>query len=221
MGMTLKLILSCIGLFIGGITAYWQVHSGPGDVVVTAKFWIGFILAGLAPLGAYFVGLSQKAPWDGAASVNAGVAGTQATKLGLLLGLSVGLLLLPTAAAAFTCTPTDCTFIVKYTEPTTVVTGAPLNNLTSTTITYTITVDGLTPGPVKTVVVPASSPNGGGAITRNVPDTILVPGHNYVISATVLATNPSGNSPSSPAATLPIPRAGEVPPGGMPAPTLQ
>lgn len=133
------------------------------------------------------------------------------------------IVLLATVApvSAFTCTPIDCTFVVKYNEPTTVGTGAPLNNLTSTTITYTIGVDGGAPGAPKTVVVPASSPNGGGAITRNVTDATLLPGHNYINSVTVLATNPAGSSPASPAATLPIPRAGEVPPAAMPAPTLQ
>jgi len=77
-------------------------------------------------------------------------------------------------AEAFTCTPTGCTFNAKYTEPTTVNTGAPLTNLSSTTVSYQIAVDGAAPGAAKTVSVPASSPNGGGAIVKAIVDPALV-----------------------------------------------
>lgn len=65
MSTTAKVILSCVGVFIGGITSYYEVHSAPGDVVVSSKFWIGMAMAGLAPLGSFFLGLLQKSPWDG------------------------------------------------------------------------------------------------------------------------------------------------------------
>lgn len=84
MSTTTKIVLSCIGVFLGGITGYYEVHSGPGILVTTPQFWLGVVMAGLAPLGAFFLGLVQRAPWDGAAVVDA------AKKLGLT-GLVVAL----------------------------------------------------------------------------------------------------------------------------------
>ena len=61
MSMTMKLVLSCLGVFLGGLSQFWGVHQadpfGP-------RLWIGLAFAGITPLGAYFVGLAQKAPWD-------------------------------------------------------------------------------------------------------------------------------------------------------------
>ncbi len=65
MNQTTKMVLSCVGVFIGGTGGYWQLHGDPGVLVNTVSFWIGFIMAGLVPLGAYFVGLVSKAPWEG------------------------------------------------------------------------------------------------------------------------------------------------------------
>ena len=65
MSTAMKLILSSFGVFIGGTVAYWQVNSGPGVLLTTPTFWLGFIMSGLAPLGGYFLGLAQKAPWEG------------------------------------------------------------------------------------------------------------------------------------------------------------
>lgn len=130
--------------------------------------------------------------------------------LGAILAL---LLLTPLTSHAFTCTATGCTFTAKYTEPTTVITGAPLSNLTSCTVHYAIAVDGGTLGANKLVTVLASSPNGGGQITKAITDTALTPGHNYLIAGAAFCTNPSGNSAdSAPFTALAIPRAGEVPP---------
>jgi len=64
MNYTTKLMLSCLGTFLGGAVAYYQVNSGPGVLLTTTNFWVGFVMAGLAPLGSYFLGLSQKSPWD-------------------------------------------------------------------------------------------------------------------------------------------------------------
>lgn len=61
MSMTLKLTLSCFGVFLGGVAAYWQVHAADA---LTARLYIGLVMAGVGPLAAYFVGLSQRAPWD-------------------------------------------------------------------------------------------------------------------------------------------------------------
>ena len=62
--MWLKLLLSGVGVFIGGAVSYYQVNSGPGVLLTTPTFWIGFLMAGLAPLASYLLGLGQKAPWD-------------------------------------------------------------------------------------------------------------------------------------------------------------
>ncbi len=64
MNQTTKLILSCAGIFIGGTGQYWQLHNDPGVLVTTLVFWISFVMAGLVPLGAYFIGLTQKAPCE-------------------------------------------------------------------------------------------------------------------------------------------------------------
>jgi hypothetical protein len=61
MNMVTKLVLSIMGTFIVGAGGYYQVHSaGPFDT----PFWISFAMAGVIPLGTYFLGLAQKAPWD-------------------------------------------------------------------------------------------------------------------------------------------------------------
>ena len=72
MNQSSKMILSCVGVFIGGTGGYWQLHGDPGVLVTTPAFWIGFIMAGLVPLGAYFVGLVSKAPWEGPPDPTAG-----------------------------------------------------------------------------------------------------------------------------------------------------
>jgi len=64
MNQTTKLILSCVGVFIGGTGGYWQLHGNPGVNLTSSAFWIGFIMAGLVPLGAYFVGLVSRPPWE-------------------------------------------------------------------------------------------------------------------------------------------------------------
>ena len=94
------------------------------------------------------------------------------------------------SALAYTCTPTGgCTFNVQYVEPGTLTNGQPLTDLSGTTITYTIAVDGGTPSAPKTVTVPASRPSGGGAIDRVITEAGLVPPHTYTISATATATS--------------------------------
>lgn len=55
------MILSLVGIAIGGADGYWQIHSA---AALDIRFWIGMTFASVAPVGAYLVGLSQKAPWD-------------------------------------------------------------------------------------------------------------------------------------------------------------
>ena len=64
MPMWAKILCSVLGLFLGGFVEYYRLHEGPGVLVTSGYFWIGAIMSGLYPLGAYFVGLSQKSPWD-------------------------------------------------------------------------------------------------------------------------------------------------------------
>jgi len=64
MNATVKVILASLGVFLGGAVGYWQVNSGPGVLLTTPTFWIGFVMSGLAPLGSYFLGLAQKPPWE-------------------------------------------------------------------------------------------------------------------------------------------------------------
>lgn len=123
-------------------------------------------------------------------------------------------LVLALAAPAwpFSCTATGCTFFAKYTEPSTVSTGPPLTNLTNTTVTYRVSVDGGAPGAPKTVTVPASKPTGGAIINQPITDTSLLPGHDYTISGSATATNPAGTGAALTLTSLPVPRAGEAPP---------
>lgn len=65
MSMTTKVILSCAGMFIGGAVAYYQAQSADAAYVMGSRFYVGMVMAGLAPLGAYFVGLTQKSPLNG------------------------------------------------------------------------------------------------------------------------------------------------------------
>jgi len=63
MPMWAKILCSVLGLFLGGFVEYYRLHEGPGVLITSGYFWIGAIMSGLYPLGAYFVGLSQKSPW--------------------------------------------------------------------------------------------------------------------------------------------------------------
>ena len=64
--------LSILGIAIGGADGYWQIHSGTS--VIDAKFYVGLAFASLAPVGTYFVGLTQKAPWTSKATEVAAAA---------------------------------------------------------------------------------------------------------------------------------------------------
>lgn len=120
----------------------------------------------------------------------------------LALALIV-VLLIPTAVHAYTCNSAGCSFEADYTEPATLTNGQPLTDLTTTTISYTVSTDGGAPGAAKVVSVPASKPAGGGVIAKTITDAALTPGHTYTISATVTATSTAfGTSASSPSASL-------------------
>ena len=64
MTSTMKMILSLIAVFLGGVASYWQVHDNPGVLVTTARFWVGMVMAGVVPLASYMIGLTSKAPWE-------------------------------------------------------------------------------------------------------------------------------------------------------------
>ncbi len=107
-------------------------------------------------------------------------------------GLALLACCLTSPAWALSCTTTNCTFTVTYTEPTANTDNSPETTLQSTTITYTIAPDNGAPGAPIVVVVAASSPNGGGVINQPITSTTLVPGHAYTIAGTITATNTAG-----------------------------
>jgi len=55
-----KTMLATMGFFIGGLGVYWEVHAKD---LLDIRFFIGFMLSGLIPVGTYFIGLSQTKPW--------------------------------------------------------------------------------------------------------------------------------------------------------------
>jgi hypothetical protein len=121
----------------------------------------------------------------------------------VLVLVGLGLLWI-SAAHAFTCTPTSCTFTITYTEPTTNTAGGS-PQLTSTTAFWTVSPGGAE----KSIVTPATSLNGGGLITKLVTEAIL-PGQSVSVAASALATNPAGNSTRATTTPLAINRSGEV-----------
>lgn len=53
------LVLSILGIAIGGADVYYQVHStGPFN----AQWYVGIAAAAIAPVGSYLVGLVSKTP---------------------------------------------------------------------------------------------------------------------------------------------------------------
>lgn len=119
----------------------------------------------------------------------------------LALAALVGLAAIP--AEAYTCGSGGCTWDSGYGEPVTLTNGQPLTDLVNCTISYTTAVDGGTPGPAKTVSVPASKATGGGSISKTNTDAAMVPGHTYAISETVTCTSTAfGTSAPSAAAAL-------------------
>lgn len=62
------LVLSIIGIAIGGADVYYQVHStGP----FTVQWYIGLAMSALAPVGSYLVGLASKTPAEKRAAATA------------------------------------------------------------------------------------------------------------------------------------------------------
>lgn len=57
--------LSVVGLAIGGADGYWQIHSA-GPFVL--PFYLGLAFAAVAPVGSYFIGLSQSSSRQAAAA---------------------------------------------------------------------------------------------------------------------------------------------------------
>src|SRR5438132_2845591 len=92
------------------------------------------------------------------------------------------ILLMTSAAQAFTCSATGCTFTISYTEPTTNTDGSPIA-LQATTIYYTLGI-----APEKSLTVPATQPSGGGTVTRAITEPIL-PGQTVSVVAQASATS--------------------------------
>lgn len=100
-----------------------------------------------------------------------------------------GIMLVATVApvGAWTGSPTETTFTVIYTEPSTNVAGGP-PQLIKTTIYYK-----LDAGTESVLVVTASSPAGGQVVTRQI-SLPLPPGRVGTATARVTASNPAGES---------------------------
>ena len=62
MNLYVKLALSVTGIFLGGLTQYYQVHYAvhPGMPVS----WLPLVMAGLTPVAGYLIGLFQTAPGE-------------------------------------------------------------------------------------------------------------------------------------------------------------
>ena len=128
-----------------------------------------------------------------------------------LLVLFAFLLASAGVAQAYTESPTGVTFTVAYTEPTANIAGGP-PNLTQTTIYYK-----LNTGAESSLVVPASAPAGGAAVSRLVTVPIL-PGQVGTISVQATATNSAGQSARTPIAAKTADRSGQavdMPPTGL------
>ena len=98
-------------------------------------------------------------------------------------------LLAASPVAAFTTSPTGVTPTTTYTEPTTVVGGAPITDLISTRIYWK-----LSNGAETMITIPATKPTGGGAITYSGTSMPVLPCQKDVITENITAVNPGGES---------------------------
>lgn len=112
--------------------------------------------------------------------------------------LLCALLVLPAVTQAGTATAT-------YTEPTTAIDGSPLSDLTQTTLYWKQDA-----GAEQKLVVPATKPQGGGAITKTFAYVSPGPCASTTLSAQVTASN-AKESTRSPLVTST--RTGTPPPG--------
>ena len=94
-------------------------------------------------------------------------------------------------AAAVTCDATSCTWAVSWTEPSVDVNGAALSNLTNTTLYWQIG-----SGTVTSIVVPATKPAGGGAVSTKVK-ILVVPQSSVTWKCWTTGTNPGGTGAAS------------------------
>lgn len=121
-------------------------------------------------------------------------------KLSILAAL-IALAVAPTAAHAYTCNASGCTWQSSYTEPSTLTNGQPLTDLTGCTASYSTSKDGGAASGPQSFVIAATKPQGGGVATKNNSDATMTPGHIYVINETVACNSTAFGTgqPSSPA----------------------
>jgi hypothetical protein len=105
------------------------------------------------------------------------------------------------SAEALTCTATDCTTSITYTEPTTYVSGQPLTDLKQGTVTWSYT--GSTP---QTLIVPATKPQGGGIPVSSVSVPVAVCKTTTVNASVVMSTLAGGVSTAAAGTPLVIDR---------------
>jgi hypothetical protein len=120
----------------------------------------------------------------------------------ILVTVLLVLIALTTSAAAYTCNASGCTWRSSYTEPSMLTNGQPLTDLMSCTLTYTTSIDAAPDLAAKTFVVPASKPQGGGAISQDFTDPTMLPSHTYRITETAACTNGAATGPAGAPAVL-------------------
>lgn len=138
------------------------------------------------------------------------------TVLAALLALVVA----PTAARAYTCNASGCTWQTSYTEPSTLTNGQALTDLTGCTATFTTAKDGGAPGSPQSFAIAATRPQGGGVATKNNSDATMTPGHVYAISEAV-ACNSTAFGTGQPSAPALLQMNNGVTTGGASGLTLQ
>lgn len=127
--------------------------------------------------------------------------------------LSLFLQAMPTGDLMATYTGSGATFTIQYTEPTLLQNGQPLANLTGTNLYWK-----LDTGAETKLVVPATKPQGGGAVSRDL--TVPVgPGAKATLAVAATGVNSYGESVRTTAAQI-VDRLAEVAPGAPTALTI-
>lgn len=127
-------------------------------------------------------------------------------RLGVLVALVVGLLSVNGLAFGETCDTVGCTYTASWTEPSQYQSGAPLTDLTKSTLYWKIG----TANP-QSKDIPATKPAGGGSVSTTVTIPIA-PGQGPItVVFWATASNPYGESPKSNEVTKTKDRSQEVP----------
>ena len=119
----------------------------------------------------------------------------------------------PTGDLVATYTNSGATFTIGYTEPTLLQNGQPLTNLTGTNLYWK-----LDAGTETKILISASKPQGGGAITRDITVPVA-PGQKATLNVAATGVNSYGESVRAAAARI-VDRLAEVAPEAPTALTI-